>query len=128
MSAGSIGVTNHEGGWLVSSDEAPIGFIATDRSIVTPSGATYSVQHDTDSVAIVAANAQPVVSLVGMTLRDEKTGVEWQLNENWRSAFKNEVIPVDEVWGRQYSIEEAQGTVPNRVKLLLAWLVTQPEA
>lgn len=66
-------------------------------------------------------------------MRDEKTGLEWDLREDWiRNSIHGEppemLVYLPYAFAREYSLEEAQGTVPNRVKLLLAWLVTRPDA
>lgn len=64
------------------------------------------------------------------TLTDTGNTVAWELRPDWRSSVPAEgVISMD--WStltvRPYSLEEAQGEMPARVKLLLAYLATPPE-
>jgi hypothetical protein len=95
---------------------------------MTPAGATCTVEIQGGSARLVSADGHAMVVVSGATLRDEKTGVEWRVREGWEAAFRNGAIGLDDIWALPYSLEEAQGTVPNRVKLLLAWMATQSEA
>lgn len=118
---------------MASVADVPIGFITPDGEIVTPSGAAYTVRGATGQFTLLHCASSALVSLVGQTLRDEKTGLEWDLREDWiRNSIHGEppemLVYLPYAFAREYSLEEAQGTVPNRVKLLLAWLVTRPDA
>lgn len=121
-------IAEHDGGWLVSGDDAPIGFIAADRTVATPSGATYTVQGQPPRLALVSADGHPQVTLTVLTLRDEKTGVEWRLIEGWPTRARGGMLDLNEIWALPFSMEDAQWTVPNRVRLLLAWALTEPGA
>ena len=128
MSGGIITLSEQDGGSLVSSDEAPIGFIAPDGTIMAPSGAAYTVQDEPGRLAMVTADAQALVTLAGTILRDAKTGVEWRVRDAWLAAYRDGALTLDEIWALPYTLEDAQGTVPNRVKLLLAWIASRTGA
>lgn len=121
----TLRVAEHDGGWLVSSDEAPIGYIASDGGVMTPSGAAYTIQQAPHGIAMAAADGQAIIRLAGASLTDVKTGIEWQVRDGWQAAFRDGTLNLDEVWALPYTLEDAQGTVPNRVKLMLAWILTR---
>jgi hypothetical protein len=123
-----LSISRHDGGWLVSGDDAPIGFINGDGAIHTPSGAAYTVRTGGGRDALVAADGRIVVTLGGDELRDEVSAVVWRLRDDWRSAWRDGTQKLDEIWALPYTREDAQGTVPNRVRLLLAWVLTRSVA
>jgi hypothetical protein len=120
-----LAISPHNGGWLVAGDDAPIGFIDAEGSIHTPSGAAYAVKVENNCRTLVGAGGRAVVTLRGDALTDETSALIWRLRDDWQSVVRNGTLDLNEVWALPYTLEDAQGTVPNRVKLLLAWVVTR---
>jgi hypothetical protein len=114
------------GGWLVAEETVPIGIVTPNGAIRTPSGAEYAVRDgrlwpaDGPAVAGYDEDAPSVTDLAG--------AVTWDLRPNWRAeALKagpegSRVLEIGSALAREYSLEEAQGAMPARIKLLLAWL------
>jgi hypothetical protein len=118
-------VAEHDGGWLVSGEDAPIGFIGEGGGIVTPSGAAYTVLGTGETAALMSADGSALATLNAGVLRDETSGVEWRVRAGWDAGAKQSKSIEDDIWAAPYTLEDAQSTVPNRVRLLLAWIVTR---
>jgi hypothetical protein len=113
-------------GWLVAEGTVPIGIVTPGGAIRTPSGAEYAVRDrrlwpaDGPAVAGYDEDAPSVTDHAG--------GVTWQLRPNWRAealkpaAEGNHTLDIGSALARDYTLEEAQGTMPARIKLFLASL------
>lgn len=119
----------HEGGWLVLDGGTPIGYITPDRTVRTPSGAEHTVREGRGAARLWSAEGTPLAQYdrePGLHIRDVASGVTWDLLPDWRSRVAREGDRVGfrlaEIYAEAYTLEQAQGAMPARVKLLLAWL------
>ena len=132
MAADLIEVRPHEDGWLVASGGVPIGFIGPDKTVKTPSGAEYTVREGRGAARLWSSEGKPVANYdrePDLHLKDVATGVVWSLRPDWRERVQGDrslaCIRLSEAFAVEYTLEEAQSTVPERVKLLLAYLIMQ---
>lgn len=115
-------------GWIVAEENVPIG-IVSGNTVSCPSGKEYTVRESRlwpaggDAVAGYNEDAPSVTDLV--------SGATWELRPNWRAeALKpgpqsNRALDITAALARDYTLEDAEGTMPVRVKLLLAFVATQ---
>lgn len=111
--------------WLVAEGDVPIGVVTGDVARC-PSGAEYTAREGRlwpahgDAVAGYDEDAH--------ALTDLKTGVAWELRPDWRAEalkpgpLNNRTLDIGAALAREYTLEDAGGTMPVRVKLLLARL------
>jgi hypothetical protein len=114
-------------GWLVAEGNVPIGLLAAVATVRTPSGAEYRVRDGRlwpgDGPAVAGYDEDPTPRVT-----DAASGVAWELKPDWRArALRpgpdgSHTLNIPAAMARDYTLEDAQGTVPARVKLLLAHL------
>jgi hypothetical protein len=107
-------------GWLVASDGTPVGFIL-GAEIHTPSGARYTA----GSGVMRDADGRVVVTLDEDRVSDAVSGVTWELKPGWTALAAGTVdggleLDVWTAFAKPYTLEDAQGAVPVRVRLMMA--------
>lgn len=122
-----------ERAWLVCAAETPIGAVCDDGRVLTPSGATYTVREGRGAARLWSADGKPVVNYDRepiLHVKDVASGVVWDLRPNWLEAARGaeNTLDVAKAFAREYTLEEAQGTAPARVQLLLAYLALKNRA
>lgn len=108
-------------GWLVLSGGAPVGFVA-GTGIHTPGGAWYAAAPG----EMRDADGRTVARLGERHVSDDVSGVTWELKPDWVSLAQEAAdgslgLNVWDAFARAYSLEDAQGSVPVRVRLMMAW-------
>lgn len=131
----TVEVRPHEGGYLVLTGATPIGFITPQRTIQTPAGAEHSVREGRGAARLWSDQGQPLATYdrePTLCVKDEGAGTVWELRPDWREAAAagpdGATLPLARAFAVPYTLEEAQGAMPARVKLLLAWLMTREAA
>ncbi|HEY3268641.1 MAG TPA: hypothetical protein VGM37_17120 [Armatimonadota bacterium] len=118
-----IRLSRQEGGWVVSGEDAPIGYIANDGSVITPSGARYAIADG----KLTSADGRVAAALDAGGVTDAATHTRWELRPGWTASFTDGELALHEAFAREYSLEDAQDTVPARVKLLLASVIVRDQ-
>lgn len=119
-------------GWMVLSNGTPIGFIAGNE-VHTPSGAAYTVREGRGAARFWSAEGKPVANFdrePDFHVKDVASGVMWKLKPDWMNLVESapdgaKTLNVWDAFSEPYTLEEAQGVVPARVKLMLAWVMVR---
>lgn len=115
----------HEGGVLLMRGDTPLGLM-DGNLILTPSGASWRVRKTRNGAVLSGPDGGTVVEYAALPMNavcDTATGTTWRLRPNWHETGQAAAFRPSDLFAETYSLEEAQGVVPNRVLLLLAYLM-----
>jgi len=120
----------YENGFLLFRGETPLGYLEAG-SIRTPSGAEYTAtENGAGGIAMRTPDGHSLVEYRESpepAVRDTASGTEWLLKPDWLRTYTGAVeFTLEDLFIVEYTLEEAQGTVPNRVVLLLGFMMKCP--